>query len=108
MLTLCLRYCGRREGKLVFCLLSLQTDFVRRTVKNWSEKFRCASGSAVQSFTSQTGESHGNFYPKIVDVLVEIRTGHVLITSQALLLDRTRFCNEERAFGAALLGNCAE
>jgi len=40
----------------------------------------------------------------IVDVSAKIRTGHILTTSQALLLDGTCFCNQERVFGAALLG----
>jgi hypothetical protein len=57
-----------------------------------------------QSSAWETRESRGNFHPKIVDVSVEIRTGHILITSQALLLDRTCFCNQKCAFGAALLG----
>ena len=67
-------------------------------------RFSCASGSAVQSFAWENGESHVNLYPKIVDVSVESRTGHTLTTSQALLLDRTCFCNQKGVFGAAPLG----
>jgi hypothetical protein len=73
-------------------------------LNSWSDKFRCASGSAGQSFASETGQNQYNFYPKIVDVSVEIQTGHIVTTIQALLLDSTCLCNQEGLFGAALLG----